>query len=659
MSASALTAADRTALKEVVAEKVGNVCGANVASVCTSSDVTVVVFRRAVTVSYSVAVYSAAAASSGAQAISLVSTGAMTSAIQAKTMNLASASVTAVTSTTTTPAPMAHAEDAGSAGGDSFIVIILVVVGVLLFTIAGIACCVLRRQSGNAKEAKASAEPGSVQIEMGVQPKSTAAGFDDLMSQGQQWADCQDSGQLLSDVCGVLAGIGHGVPVVGGVVAAFFHGMKALGEQMRELGENAEMVKSTLEQLIPFSAVMREIVFNLTERYPGGELPTAVDGILTRLNADIETTRLIIQDYCNKSATEQFSCAVSFPEDLKKAINKIDTGKSTLNLALTNQIDDGVGRIDKNTQALLDMAKKKTEKEKMQDNRERCMLKHIIMADMVTKEPINTNFYPDGQSWSGASGEVYIGKYVGTVVAVKQVKFTGNQRERKSALHEFERELAVMCELRHPNVISVYGYIDCDNSASLVMDFARRGELRKVIENVAIPLPPQQVISMALDGAQGLAYAHGMGVLHRDVKSLNMFVTEDWRVKIGDFGRATSAGATTCVGGQGSGHTPAWTCPEHYDDAQYTSAGDVYSFGIVMWELATRQFPWSDMPPMKIMHATCDGRRPDTQQSLVNGPFDGEYRKIMEHCWAHDCDDRPEFAAVVRMLEKVLYSFNL
>ena len=387
---------------------------------------------------------------------------------------------------------------------------------------------------------EASAEPrndtGSVHTEMGVQPNLTAAGFNDLMGQGQQWADYEDSGKLLSGVCGALADIGHGVPVVGGVLAGFFHGMKALGEQMRELGKNAEMVKSTLEQLIPFSAVMHQIVFDLTERYPDGELPTSVDGILRQLNADIEATRLIIQDYCNKSAIEQASCADSFPEELKKAINKIDTGKSTLNLALTNQINEGVGRIDKHMQAMLDMSTKKTGKEKKQDSRERCMQKHIIEADMVTKEPINQEMYPDGQSWSGASGEVYVGKYEGTVVAVKQVKFTGNQRDRKNTLHEFERELEVMCEFRHPNVISVYGYIDCDDSASVVMEFARRGELRKVIENHAIPLPPQQAISMALDAARGLAYAHGKCVLHRDVKSLNMFVTEDWRVKIGDFG---------------------------------------------------------------------------------------------------------------------------
>jgi len=203
VSASALTAADRTALKEVVAEKVGNVCGANAASVCASSDVTVIVSRRAVMVSYRVAVYSAAAASIGAHAISLVSNDAMTSAIQAKTTNLASASVTAVRSTTTTPEPKTPAEDAGSAGGDLFLVIIIVVAVVLLFIIAGIACFVLRRQSGNArgdslatvwKEAEASAEPRkdapsapsapSVQIEMGVQPTSAETRFNDpAMSQ--------------------------------------------------------------------------------------------------------------------------------------------------------------------------------------------------------------------------------------------------------------------------------------------------------------------------------------------------------------------------------------------------------------------------------------------------------------------------------------------
>ena len=107
VTASELTAADRTALKEVVAEKVGSVCGANAASVCTTEDVTITISRRAVTVSYRVAVYSAAAASTGAQTISAVSATGMATSIQAKTTNLATASVTAVSPATAAAAPTA------------------------------------------------------------------------------------------------------------------------------------------------------------------------------------------------------------------------------------------------------------------------------------------------------------------------------------------------------------------------------------------------------------------------------------------------------------------------------------------------------------------------------------------------------------------------
>ena len=153
MSASDLTAADRTALKEVVAEKVGNVCGTNAAPACAASDVTVTVSRRAVAVLYIVVVCTAAAASAGAQTISSVSTAAMTTAIQAKTTNLASVSVTAVSSTTITTASTAPAEDAGSAEGDSSLVVIIVVVSVVvLVTIAGISYFMLRQQPKTARE---------------------------------------------------------------------------------------------------------------------------------------------------------------------------------------------------------------------------------------------------------------------------------------------------------------------------------------------------------------------------------------------------------------------------------------------------------------------------------------------------------------------------
>jgi len=110
---TALNDADKTGIKEVIAAKVGPFCGPNAASACAASDVTITVVRRDATVTYTVAVFTSAAATSGATAIKAVSTTDMTTAVAAKGGNLASASVTAVTAT----AVSASSEDDSSSTG--------------------------------------------------------------------------------------------------------------------------------------------------------------------------------------------------------------------------------------------------------------------------------------------------------------------------------------------------------------------------------------------------------------------------------------------------------------------------------------------------------------------------------------------------------------
>merc|ERR1711988_1341818 len=106
------------------------------------------------------------------------------------------------------------------------------------------------------------------------------------------------------------------------------------------------------------------------------------------------------------------------------------------------------------------------------------------------------------------------------------------------------------------------------------------------------------------------------------------------------------------------GYTPQWTCPEIFENEEYTKKCDVYSFGIVLWEIATRRFPWVDaegkaMEQGAIIKAVLlEDARPDMYHAFPD-PFEGRYSDLARRCWAKKPDDRPEFEEIVQELKAV------
>lgn len=249
----------------------------------------------------------------------------------------------------------------------------------------------------------------------------------------------------------------------------------------------------------------------------------------------------------------------------------------------------------------------------------------------------------------GAFGTVYLGKYRGTEVAVKLVNAS-------SCGDSFAREASTLSKLRHPNIILYMG--SClDPRASqwaIVTEFVRRGSLWDVLREDALsPWGQQQHALVALGIAKGLAFlhAHSPPILHRDIKSANVLCDDYLRVKLCDVGLAKRQDAMLTVGCG----TPQWCAPECLAGLPYGTPADVYSFGIVLAEILTRQCPYADQP--HLTHTGVALAIAVVQTGLR--PHLGHHRhtqlaQLAKACWAHDPDARLTIDLALPMLEHLV-----
>jgi beta-lactam-binding protein with PASTA domain/tRNA A-37 threonylcarbamoyl transferase component Bud32 len=173
----------------------------------------------------------------------------------------------------------------------------------------------------------------------------------------------------------------------------------------------------------------------------------------------------------------------------------------------------------------------------------------------------------------------------------------------------FRQEARAAGSLNHPNIVSVYDYGNDQAGAYIVMELIDGEDLASVIRRTGA-VPPRQAARLAADVASALAAAHGRGIIHRDVKPANVLVSRDGRVKVTDFGiaRAVADAQLTMPGlTMGSVH---YFSPEQARGEPTTAASDVYSLGIVLYELLTGRRPWGGDSAAAIAMARLSGAAP-------------------------------------------------
>lgn len=260
--------------------------------------------------------------------------------------------------------------------------------------------------------------------------------------------------------------------------------------------------------------------------------------------------------------------------------------------------------------------------------------------------------YPSLVVGEGTFGIVFKSQWRGEMVAVKLLKMQGLSQR---ALAQLSEEMRIMFSLgANKNVINVYGLIA--EPLCLVMSYAARGSLRQVLDSVqtdGYQQTQQQQIrwKWAQEIANGMAWLHSATppIIHRDLKSDNILVDEDGRLLVSDFGCAVAKSETLSCATQNTvpsivaGSVP-WMAPEAFSTGQQGAEGDVYAFAIVMWEIFTRDIPWSGIHPALIPSLVQGGQRPPVPKPDSSSMVD--YLALMSECWDGEANRRPPFVHI-------------
>ncbi|XP_058069264.1 serine/threonine-protein kinase EDR1 [Magnolia sinica] len=245
----------------------------------------------------------------------------------------------------------------------------------------------------------------------------------------------------------------------------------------------------------------------------------------------------------------------------------------------------------------------------------------------------------------GSYGEVYHADWNGTEVAVK--KFL-DQAFSGDALEQFRCEVKIMLRLRHPNVVLFMGAVTRPPNLSILTEFLPRGSLYRLLHRPNIQLDEKRRLRMALDVAKGMNYLHTSHptIVHRDLKSPNLLVDKNWVVKVCDFGLSRLK-HHTFLSSKSTAGTPEWMAPEVLRNEPSNEKCDVYSFGVILWELATLRMPWSGMNPMQVVGAVgFQNRRLD-----IPSEVDPMVAQIICDCWQSDPGLRPSFTQLMAPLK--------
>ena len=232
------------------------------------------------------------------------------------------------------------------------------------------------------------------------------------------------------------------------------------------------------------------------------------------------------------------------------------------------------------------------------------------------------------------------------------------------ALAALEREASIMASLRHPNCIQYLGA--CLQPPALIMEYCSRRSVDTILAaaNQDIKLAKQldwvHLLSMASDAAKGMLYLHTRQppIIHRDLKSPNLLVDALWHVKVSDFNLSRAIERDVVVSSLQITN-PRWLAPEVVRGGQAGMAADVYSFGIVLWELMTWDLPWGhDTNPFSIINSIASGNTLPlpSVDSLKAGPLPcyDAYIALMQQCWAADPAGRPSMDQVAQKLRGML-----
>ncbi|KAH0719583.1 hypothetical protein KY285_015614 [Solanum tuberosum] len=243
---------------------------------------------------------------------------------------------------------------------------------------------------------------------------------------------------------------------------------------------------------------------------------------------------------------------------------------------------------------------------------------------------------------SGSSGDLYKGTYCCQEVAIKALK---PEQLNMDILKEFSQEVFIMRKIRHKNVVQFIGACRQPPNLCIVTEFMSRGSIYNFLhkQKGAFKLPT--LLKVAADVSKGMNYLHQNNIIHRDLKTANLLMDEHGAVKVGDFGVARVQAQTGVMTAETG--TYRWMAPEVIEHRPYDHKADVFSFGIVLWELLSGEIPYAHLTPLQaaigVVQQDLRPRIPEhAHPKLV---------ELVEKCWQQDPTQRPDFSEILDILK--------
>lgn len=227
-------------------------------------------------------------------------------------------------------------------------------------------------------------------------------------------------------------------------------------------------------------------------------------------------------------------------------------------------------------------------------------------------------------------------KTSGQIVAIKIVELDLSNEE----LAAIQKEIAVLCQVRSPYITKYYDSFVHDSQLWIVMEFCAGRSCADIIKGQ--PMSEAQIAAVLRDVLHALAYLHIEGKIHRDIKAANVLLNGTGHVRLADFG----------VAGQLQGPqkrdrafvgTPYWMSPEVIKQSGYDTKADIWSVGILAYELSQGQPPYADLHPMKVLHLIPRNPPPQLPRSCSK-----DLRDFVEKCTTRDPLRRPSAAAMLQ-----------
>ena len=264
--------------------------------------------------------------------------------------------------------------------------------------------------------------------------------------------------------------------------------------------------------------------------------------------------------------------------------------------------------------------------------------KEISRTDLEIKDEL-------GKGYFGKVSKALYDAHNGLPAALVAVKSL--QEVQESASKQLMlREASLMAGLEHPNLVELIGIVSIGEPVYVVLELCEHGALSEYLKSHQLSEPDRvQIID---DVANGLGFLAALGIVHRDVAARNVLLAAGMRAKVSDYGMSRILGSKGYYRSRGALMSVRWTAPESLEREVFSEQSDVWSFGVLMYEIwSNGAVPYEDLTEKLVWISVTGGLRLPKPKDCPDSVY-----KIMQSCWA-EADQRPLFKVIVTAIRKI------